>query len=283
MRRLILTLAIALTGIASSYAADEYGELITLTDGSLIYGLISKDNLSDGNIEIDAYWTMTSVAAKDVKVETEDVRKFRLDEDIREWLENWNHEVPELCTMANITMTGDDCDPEYLIYDQVLSDDADNLDKLLLEDGDILRYVDLTPRKILLDWKKVARVDRNSDDMAIEEEIIDTKGNSFKGTIESQVLRHHRVLKTADGKFYTFRPQSIAAIKKRSTGPQPPLEASPVIETLILEESAGGEELEGVIVENNRENKYFIILLPGDEQAKVTYADVKTIAYRLNK
>ncbi|MDE6340781.1 MAG: hypothetical protein K2K93_00545, partial [Muribaculaceae bacterium] len=126
-------------------------------------------------------------------------------------------------------------------------------------------------------------VDRRSDDTSIEEEIIDINDKSFKGMIESQVLRHHRVLKTPDGKRYTFRPQSISAIKKRSTGTLPPLKASPVIETLILEESAGGDELDGVIVENNRENKYFIILLPDDETKKVTYADVKAITYRLNK
>ncbi|MDE6341052.1 MAG: hypothetical protein K2K93_01920, partial [Muribaculaceae bacterium] len=159
MRRRILTIATAMICAAASYATGGYGELITLTDGSMIYGLISKDNLSDGNIEIDADWTVTSVNASNVKVAREDVRKFRLDADMKEWLENWNDGVPELCTLASIIPATEYRDNDYAVYDQVLSNDADNIDKLLLEDGDILRFLDLTPRKLMLDWTKVARVD----------------------------------------------------------------------------------------------------------------------------
>lgn len=282
MIRRILTILLLAFSLLSASAAGPYGDLITLTDGSMIYGYISKDDLTNGNIEIDTYWIITSAAAKDVEIIREDVRNFRLDDTIKNWLDTWREEVPEICTLANISMTGKYCDSEYLICDQVLSDDIESLDKLLLEDGDVIKYVDFTPRRLKLDWKKVERIDRNNYDIQMEDEIIDTSGKSTKGLIESQVLRHHRVILTPEGKRFTFQPQRISVLKKRSTGSKSPLEESPLIESLILEENAGGAQLDGVIVENNREKKYFIILMPGEETRQVTYADVKAIAYRPN-
>lgn len=268
-------------------AENSYREFITLTDGSQIYGYVSKDNLNTGEIEICADWTITSVPSADIDMNSTNLREYQLDSNIKEWLTSICGNIPEIVSMASITMTGEDCNNAYLIYDQVLSQDSDTFDMILLEDGDIIKYANLEKRKYKLDWKKVERIDRfdlSGKEKTIEE-IIDSNGHIIEGFIETQVLRHHRVLCTPDGRKITFLPKSISSIKKRTIDPKESLlSVSPIIESLELEHNVGIDKLDGVIIENNRKEKYFIILTNSDDQQgdttkKVRYADTKAIIF----
>lgn len=281
----ISALAAAVISWLYIFAAEPYRELITLIDGSEIYGFVSRDDLNTGEIEVTADWTITSVPASDVHVNSIDNREYQLDSEIKDWLSSVVGTVPGIVSLASVTMTGELCNPNYLLYDQVLSLNSETLDKILLEDGDIIKYADLSPRRLILDWKKVARIDRMGAavDNGIIEEIIDTEGNTTTGFIETQVLRHHRVVRTPEGRKITFLPKSIASINKRTSSPgESLLEMSPVIEYIVLEDNLGTDRLEGVIIENNRADRYFVILTEsgdGEVLKKVKYADTKAILY----
>lgn len=277
----------------NAYAEGTYRELITLIDGSQIMGYISKDDLTSGTLEITADWTITSVPTKDVIVNREVSRVYSVDNETIEWLKDNIGEVPTMLSFANITMTGVYCNPDYLLYDQVLSSDSQTCDKILLEDGDILKYVDFIPRRFSLKWTDIARIDRIfSEDDYIVETIVPVDGEPKDGIIESQILRHHRVLKTKTGERFTYEPKSISSIlKKTNDSSISLLQHSPILDCLELEDDFGGEKIEGVIIENNRLNKYFIILAKSEDgtnsdggvSKKVKYADVKAIHYRRNK
>lgn len=269
------------------HGENSYRELITLTDGSQIYGYVSKDDLNSGKIEINSDWTITSVPSVEIEINTTDYREYQLDPDVKDWLESISGQVPVVVRMASITMTGDECSNDYLLYDQVLSSNRDSFDMIILEDGDIIKYANLSPRIFRLDWKNVDRIDRiELDNNNVIEEIIDSDGQRVEGFIETQVLRHHRVLRTADGRKITYLPKNITSIIKKTTDPNMSLlSASPVLESLVLESNIGIDSLEGVIVENNRKGRYFIILTPsdrnvGESMKKVNYADIKAILYR---
>lgn len=281
----ISALAAAVISWLYIHAAEPYRELITLIDGSEIYGFVSRDDLNTGEIEVTADWTITSVPASDVHVNSIDNREYQLDSEIKDWLSSVVGTVPGIVSLASVTMTGELCNPNYLLYDQVLSLNSETMDKIILEDGDIIKYADLSPRRLILDWKKVARIDRMgaAEDNGIIEEIIDTEGNTTTGFIETQVLRHHRVVRTPEGRKITFLPKSIASINKRTSSPEESLlEMSPVIEYIVLEDNLGIDRLEGVIIENNRADRYFVILTEsgdGEVLKKVKYADTKAILY----
>lgn len=268
-------------------AVNSYRELITLIDGSQIYGFVSKDDLNSGEIEITADWAITSVPSAEIDINSIDYREYQLDSDTKDWLTTFLGKMPGIVTMGSITMSGDECNNDYLLYDQVLSRKNDAFDMIILEDGDIIKYADLSPRKFKLDWKKVDRIDRMElTDNIIVEEIIDSFGQSTEGFIETQVLRHHRMLRTRDGRKITFFPKSISSIIKKTADPNVSLlSASPIMECLELESNVGIDRLEGVIVENNRKEKFFIILTSSDKDGeamkKVSYADIKAIHYRL--
>lgn len=268
-------------------AENSYREIITLIDGTQIYGYVSKDDLNSGAIEVIADWAITSVPSDDIDINTTDYREYQLDSDIKDWLTSICGHVPEIVMMGSITMTGDDCNNDYLLYDQVLSRSIDSFDKIILEDGDIIKYADLSPRKFKLDWKNVDRIDRiELDDNKVIEEIINSDGQSTEGFIETQVLRHHRVLRTPDDRKITFLPKSISSIKKKTTDPTlSMLSVTPILECLELESNVGIDRLEGVIVENNRKDKYFLILTHSEGEdkesiKKVRYADTKAIIYK---
>lgn len=291
--KILVVLGILMSISFNMSGTDVYSERIILNDGSEICGYVGKDNLSNGEIEIMADWSITSVPAKDVTVKREISEKYRLDSSTKEWLQDHYGECPGQICFANITMEGDFCNPKYLLYDQMLSGDTQSYDKILLEDGDILKYVDFTPRKFKLNWGNVARIDRNiyDHDLGFTETIIPFDGDPEDGIIESQVLRHHRVLKREDGKRITYLPKSIRSILKKASPSDVSLfDSSPLIESLELEDGAGTEKMEGIIIENNRENKYFILLTNSGYKdnsdnpvaQKVKYADVKAISYRRN-
>ena len=286
--RTIVISCIFMTFWMNMWGEGSYRELITLTDGTQIYGYVSKDDLNSGAIEVIADWTITSVPAADIEINTTDYREYQIESDIKDWLTSICGQVPEIVSMGSITMTGDVCNNDYLLYDQMLSRKSDSFDMIILEDGDIIKYADLSPRKFKLDWKNVDRIDRMElGDNKIVEEIIDSYGQSTEGFIETQVLRHHRVLRTPEGRKITYLPKRISSIIKKSADPNVSLlSASPVLECLELERNVGIDSLEGVIVENNRKEKFFIILTASDDQngetfKKVKYADTKAIHYRV--
>lgn len=275
----LMAIGLMITSANAVEKGMQYREIITLNDGSVIEGFISKDDLTTGEVEITPDWATTSVARADVELFREELSPARLDPQMKEWLRARYEELPSRCIIASITMTGDDCNPEYLIYDQLLSRDADSFDKLLLEDGDILTYLDPNPGLVRVSWKDVARVDRKGVSPNIIEEITTPDGSIVEGYIESQLLRHHRVVKTREGKRTTLLPNNITSIRKKAKDGMSVLEESPIIETLILEEKAGGGKLEGTILENNRKDKKFIILVTDGISKEVPYRDVKAIHY----
>ena len=285
-QKLLAIIIILISGCIHMSGKDSYRELITLIDGTQIYGYISKDDLNSGTIEVTSDWTITSVPINDIDINTTNYREYQLDSDIKDWMTSMFGHVPEIVNMGSITMTGDQCNNDYLLYDQVLSPNSESFDKIILEYGDIIKYADISPRKFTLDWIKVDRIDRSDlDDNIIIEEIIDLQGQKSEGFIETQVLRHHRVLRTPDGRKITYLPKNISSIIKKTMDPKVSLlSASPIIECLELENNVGIDRVEGVIIENNRKDKYFIILTPsenevGEKMKKVRYVDTKAIHY----
>lgn len=272
--------------VPDTFANNSCRDLITLIDGSEIYGYVMRDDLTTGNVEINADCTIATVSSGWVNVNVEECKSYKLDQNIKDWMSEYLGEIPKSVVFANISMSGDDCSPEYILYDQVLDDDPNAFDKLLIEDGDIIKYVDFANRKYHLNWKDIDKIQRMNCDSNrdVIDVIVDSSGNSYEGVLESQTLRHHRVLKNEDGMRISFFPRNIDVIKKISADKNKSLlEVSPITEALELESKAGGGVLEGVIVENNRKGKFFLILIPSEddqeELIKVAYSEVKAIRY----
>ena len=260
------------------FNAVAQNETITLKDGTIIKGYISKQDFTEGKVEISFSELTTNVKISEVLNEVNFKKEYEeLSDSWKAWADANNKLVNEggkkILRMTSMVIPGHNKN-DYVILER----GTKSMKCFTISDGAIERAV--------TDVYCIQKNERNSTLLTDIDDIIKTDTKSITGVIMEQYPGIQvKIWDKNDGSVHIVNYNEIRSIGKSAYNSDYSIwEQSPYLERLI---TANGKGEEGIIIENGFTGDVNLVFATPDGKGEMTrqyaYKDIKGITKSINK
>lgn len=288
-------LAILFISLLSGSAYAQYPDCLVLKNGIILKGFITKQRVGK---DIAFSIEQTEALLGSCWIKLLDSKEYDVKNLPLEW-KSWVTENDKKANEGNLTKTLSLSRVELAIKDvsgkdkdvwctdsakiKVLSFLFKNYNHLVhfLEDGDMIRFVDLTPNTYTFKLSEIKSIKYKQRDYDVLNGIIDVvevkTGKVYKGQIIEKEIGKLVKLKTEDGIIYNISSQEIVSQRKEAWDAN-----SSILEQTKYLDVVNGTR--GLIIEQHtlKSDSYILFLDMSNRKRRIELKDVKQIDYVLN-